>query len=65
MSITHIAPDIDYLFPATASTAKVLCGRLAQEVFDSGEFVGIWGNLNEKCAVCSECFRSLGQEEEV
>lgn len=57
-SIIHIAPDLDYLFPATANMAKVLCGRLAVDVFADGEFVGIVGNLNPKCSICTKCKES-------
>lgn len=53
--VIHIAPDISYLFPETAATAKVLCGRLASEVFASGEFVGVKNNLNPDCPVCPDC----------
>lgn len=53
--VIHIAPDIDYLFPATAATATVLCGRLASEVLASGEFVGVGDNLNSACETCPLC----------
>lgn len=53
--IIHIAPDISYLFPETSSSATVLCGRFAYEVFDSGEFIGTASNLNPDCKVCDKC----------
>lgn len=53
--IIHIAPDISYLFPETASRATVLCGRRAEEIFQNGEFVGVKYNLNPDCEVCVEC----------
>jgi hypothetical protein len=54
-AIIHIAPDIGYLFPETAGSACVRCGRLAREVFESGEFIGVSGNLNPECEVCPLC----------
>lgn len=48
----HIAPDLNYLF---SRVTQVLCGRFTEEIFASGEFVGIKDNLNPKCFVCSEC----------
>ena len=59
MKIIHIAPNIDYLFPATAATARTLCNRLIQDVFTVGEFVGTANNLNEKCEVCVDCKHKL------
>ena len=55
--VIHIAPSLDYLFPDTVETATVLCGRLASEVFGSGEWIGISGNLNPDCTVCPVCCR--------
>lgn len=54
-STIHIATDISYLFPGTASTCKTMCGRLVQAVLDAGEFVGVRENLNAACIVCQEC----------
>jgi hypothetical protein len=53
--IIHIAPDISYLFPETATTATTLCGSLVQEVFDCNEWVGIIQNLNSQFEVCERC----------
>lgn len=53
--IIHVAPDLGYLFPATVETARVLCGRLATEVFAAGEFVGVPGALNRDCDICASC----------
>lgn len=60
--VTHIAPDISYLFPETASTTKVLCGRLASEVFANDEFVGTKDNLNPDCTVCPNCIAHIGEK---
>ncbi len=55
----HIAPNIGYLFPAEAGTASVLCGKLAKDVLNSGEWIGVAGNLNPNCPVCPECSKLL------
>lgn len=53
--VIHIAPDIGYLFPETAATAKTLCGRLVCEVLEGGEWVGVRQNLSSECEVCERC----------
>lgn len=63
MSIIHIAPNLDYLFPATREKARVLCGRRAADVLTDGEFIGISGNLNRVvCTVCPECDKKWREE---
>lgn len=57
--IIHIAHDISYLFPDTASTAKTLCDKFVYQVLESGEFVGVKNNLNDKCDVCKQCKEKL------
>jgi hypothetical protein len=52
-AVIHISRSIDYLFDPSTST--VLCGQIAQNVFDKGEFIGVLGNLNSKCIVCMKC----------
>lgn len=51
----HIATDLDYLFPSTKHTAKVLCGKLASKVLESEEYIGVQGNLNPAEPVCPKC----------
>jgi hypothetical protein len=60
MATIHIASDLSYLFPATARTATVLCGKLCGEVFATDEFVGVAGSLNPSCAPCVGCLAVQG-----
>lgn len=59
--VIHIAPDIGYLFPEEAADATVYCGRKAQEVLASGEWVGVEKNLNPDCETCLLCLMALAQ----
>lgn len=53
--VIHIARDISYLFPSTASTAKSICGRFVHEILSNGEFIEISSNLNPDLKVCPKC----------
>jgi hypothetical protein len=66
--IFHIAPDLAYLFPDTADTARVRCGKLAREAIANGEAVAPFAeNTDEErhtiCEACLAAFEASGDEE--
>lgn len=60
--IIHIAPDIGYLFPAEANTARTMCGKLVKNILACGEFIGTRKNLNPKLQVCQECAQATSEQ---